>query len=283
MARLPDSSAPLLVVAAVASVQSGAAIAVRLFPKVGPGGAVLLRLGIAALVLLAIARPRLARRGRADLVVAVGYGVVLAAMNFTFYEALDRIPLGVAVTIEFVGPLTVAVLGSRSRLDLLWVALAAAGVTLLTTSGGQIRPLGVVLAATAGLFWALYIVFSQRVGRVFAGVEGLTVGLVVGTLVVLPVGIADGGGRLAAGDVLGMGLGVAVLSSALPYSLELVALRRLSTAVFGVLMSLEPAVAAMSGRLFLGQHLQPREWAAVGCVVIASAGVTRRRPAPLDT
>ncbi len=272
--RPPLAPAPLLVVAAVASVQSGAAIATTLFPEVGAGGAVLLRLGIAALVLVPVTRPTLRGRGRRELALALAYGVVLAAMNFSFYLAIDRIPLGVAVTVEMVGPLAVAVVGSRTRLDLVWVGLAAAGVVLLTSAGGTIRPSGIALAATAGAFWGGYIVLAQRVGRVFAGAGGLAIALVVSTCAVLPVGIVAGGRRLLTPDVLVKGLGVATLSSALPYSLEITALRSLSTGVFGVLMSLEPAVAAMSGLLFLGQHLLAREWVAIGCVIVASAGVT---------
>ncbi len=277
MGRLPKpplAPAPLLVVAAVASVQSGAAIATTLFPKVGAGGAVLLRLGIAAVVLVPATRPSLRGRGRREVALAVAFGGVLAAMNFSFYQAIDRVPLGVAVTVEMVGPLVVAVIGSRTRLDLVWVGSAAAGVLLLTSTGGAVRPSGIALAATAGAFWGLYIILAQRVGRVFAGASGLAVALVVATVVVVPVGVVDGGRGLLAPDVLAMGAGVALLSSAVPYSLEITALRSLSTAVFGVLMSLEPAVAALSGWVFLGQHLLPREWLAIGCVVVASAGVT---------
>jgi inner membrane transporter RhtA len=278
-ARLPRATAvpaPLLVLGAVASVQSGAAVATRLFPSVGPGGTVLLRLGLSALLVLAVARPRLRGRRRGDLGLAVAFGLVLAGMNATFYEALDRIPLGIAVTVEFVGPLTVALAGSRRRLDLLWVALAATGVVLLTSGGGDLDPVGVVFALVAGAFWGGYILLSQRVGAVFPGASGLAIALTVGTVVVLPIGIAQGGAQLLDGSVLVRGLAVALLSSAVPYSLELFALRRLRASAFGVLMSLEPAVAALSGLVFIGQHLSVEEWAAVGCVMVASIGVTRR-------
>ncbi|HET7310116.1 MAG TPA: EamA family transporter [Mycobacteriales bacterium] len=278
--------APLLVLAAVASVQSGAAVAKDLFPDAGPGGAVLLRIGIAAVLLLVVARPRVVSRGRAELGLAIGFGLVLAAMNATFYYAIDRIPLGVAVTFEFVGPLAVAIGGSRRLLDLVWVALAAAGVVLLTGgSGGHLDALGVALAFVAGGFWAAYILLSQRVGRVFPGAAGLTIALVAGTVVLLPVGLVSAGSRLLDGSVLWRGLVVALLSSALPYSLELYALRRLRASVFGVLMSLEPAFAAASGLLFLGEHLRVTEWVAIACVVIASVGATRRTSAedvPID-
>jgi len=267
----------VLVLGAVASVQSGAAVATRLFPEVGPGGAVLLRLALSALILLCFARPRLRGRSRVDLGWAVAYGVALGGMNATFYEALSRIPLGVAVTVEFVGPLAVAVLGSRRLLDLVWVALAGLGVALLTTGGaGGLDGLGVVLALVAGGFWAAYILLAQRVGRVYPGASGLTAALVVATIVVAPFGLITAGTRLWDAGVIARGAAVAVLSSAVPYSLELFALRRMRASVFGVLMSLEPAMAALSGLLFLGQHLRAREWAAVGCVMVASIGATRR-------
>ncbi len=273
--------APLLVLGAVASVQSGAAVATRLFPDVGPGGTVLLRLGLSAALLLAVARPRLGGRRRQDLGLAVAFGLVLAGMNATFYEALDRIPLGIAVTVEFVGPLGVAVAGSRRRLDLLWVALAGTGVALLTSGGGRTGVVGLLLAVVAGGFWAGYILLSKRVGAVFPGASGLAVALTVGTVAVLPFGLVSGGSALGEPSVLGRGAAVALLSSAVPYSLELFALRRLRASVFGVLMSLEPAFAAMSGLLFLGQHLTLREWLAVGCVMVASIGATRGSDADL--
>jgi inner membrane transporter RhtA len=266
--------APVLVLGAIVSVQSGAAIATRLFPTVGPGGAVLLRIGLAAVVLLAVARPRI-RAGRRDLALAVLFGLALAGMNATFYAALDRVPLGVGVTVEFVGPLSVAVAGSRRRLDLVWVALAAAGVVLLTSGSGRIDLVGIAFAFVAGCFWAAYILLAQRVGRAFPGASGLAVALAVATVAVAPFGIVSGGSNLLQPSVLWRGAAVALLSSALPYSLELSALRRMRTSVFGVLMSLEPAMAALSGLVFLGQHLIAREWIAIACVVVASIGATR--------
>jgi inner membrane transporter RhtA len=276
----------MLVLAAVASVQSGAAVAKDLFPDAGPGGAVLLRIAFAAVLLLAVSRPSLAGRRRGDVGLAIVFGIVLAAMNATFYYALDRIPLGVAVTVEFVGPLAVALGGSRRVTDLLWVALAAAGVVLLTGgSGGHVDAVGVLLALTAGAFWAAYILLSQRVGRVFPSAGGLALALAAGSIALVPVGLVSGGGRLLDGSVLWRALVVALLSSAVPYSLELSALRRLRASVFGVLMSVEPAFAAASGLLFLGEHLRVTEWVAIGCVVVASIGATRRASAddlPVD-
>jgi inner membrane transporter RhtA len=240
---------------------------------------VLLRLGLSAVLLLAVARPSLRRRPAADLGWAIAYGLVLAAMNSTFYEALSRIPLGVAVTIEFVGPLALAVVGSRRRLDLVWAALAAAGVVLLTSAGtGHVDGLGVLLALIAGVCWAFYILLAQRVGRALPGAAGLAIALAVGTVALAPFGLISAGTRLWHPGILFRGAGVALLSSAVPYSLELFALRKMRAAVFGVLMSLEPAVAALSGLVFLGQDLRLREWLAIACVVVASMGVTRAAP-----
>lgn len=269
--------APVMVVAAVASVQSGAAVATRMFPAAGPGGAVFLRLAFSAVLLAAVARPRLRAAARRDLVSAVAFGVVLAAMNLSFYLAIDRVPLGVAVTVEFLGPLGVAVAGSRRALDLVWVGLAAAGVLLLADAGGHVNLAGLALAAVAGACWAGYILLSQRVGQAFPGAAGLTVALTVGAGLVAPYGLVVGGGALWRPAVVGRGIAVAVLSSAVPYSLELAALRRLRASVFGILMSLEPAMAALSGAVLLGQRLRPTEWFAVAAVMTASIGATTRR------
>ena len=267
----------LLVLGATAAVQLGAAVAKGLFDRVGPGGTVLLRLLLSAVVVLAITRPRLRGRSRRDLLLAAAYGLVLGAMNLSFYEALDRIPLGPAVTLEFVGPLGVAVAGSRRRLDLLWALLAAAGIGLLGLRGESsgIEPLGAVLALVAGGFWAGYILLSGRLGRRFAVGDGLALALCAGSLGVLPIGIVDGGTELLAPGVLAVGLVVSLLSSAIPYSFELAALRRLPARVFGVLMSLEPAVAALVGLVVLDEALPGREWLAIGLVVVASVGAMR--------
>ena len=267
--------APLLVLTAIASVQIGSALAARLFDRAGPAGVVLLRLGFAALVLLAVSRPAVRGRSRRALGLAAAFGVALAGMNWSFYEALSRIPLGPAVTVEFVGPLAVAVAGSRRALDLVWVLLAGAGVVLLTSGGiSGVTAAGVGLAALAGSLWAAYILLSQRIGQAFPGVSGLALALVVGALLMLPAGTALAGGRLLSAPVLAGGAAVALLSSVVPYSLELTALRRLPSRVFGVLMSLEPAMAAAAGAVVLGQHLVARELVAMGCVVAASAGAT---------
>jgi len=266
----------VLVIGAIASVQSGAAVATKLFPAVGAGGAVFLRLAVSALLVVVLVRPNHRKHAATELRLVVVFGIVLAAMNTLFYLSLDRIPLGVAVTVEFLGPLGVAVAGSRRPRDFLWVALAAVGVTLLASGGGHLNTVGLVFAASAGACWAGYILVSQRVGRAFPGMSGLAFALLVGALFTAPYGIAVGGTALVRPGVLGKGAAIAVLSSAVPYSLELAALRRLRAAVFGVLMSLEPAMAALSGFVFLGQHLQLHEWLAVGCVMVASIGATTK-------
>ncbi|HEY0166799.1 MAG TPA: EamA family transporter [Jatrophihabitans sp.] len=265
-----------LILIGIASVQFGAAFADTLFAKAGPAGVVLMRLAFASAVLLALTRPRLRGRTRRDLLAAVGFGLVLACMNWSFYESLDRLPLGPAATVEFIGPLGVAIAGSRKMLDLLWVALAGGGVALLAFGGSHqsLDLVGLLLAALAGAFWAAYILLSQRVGSGFAGLDGLAIALTLATLVMLPAGVADGGSALLRPDVLLGGLGVAVLSSLIPYSLELIALRRLSAAGFGLLMSLEPAFAALAGMLVLSQRPQLRTVAAIVMVVVASAGTT---------
>ncbi len=279
--RIPPQA---LLLGSIASVQFGAGIAVKLFDKIGPGGAVLLRLLLSAAVLVAVARPKLAGRGRRDIGAAIVFGLILGCMNWSFYEALDRIPLGVAVTIEFLGPLAVALAGSRRLLDVLWVVLAAGGVLLLTLPGDQhdITLAGVGLAAFAGVLWGGYILASKRVGAAFPALQGLAVSLAVGAVVVLPVGIAQGGSNLLHPAILAAGVGVAMLSSLVPYSLELVALRRLRASTFGLLMSLEPAVGALAGVLVLGQSMTLIMTVAVFMVVAASVGCTvgERRRAP---
>jgi len=269
-----------LVLGGVTSIQFGAALARTLFDDLGAAGTSTLRLGLAALVLLVVVRPRLRAHAGADLRLALLFGLVLGFMNFTFYEALDRIPLGIAVTAEFVGPLGVAVFGSRRRLDLLWALLAAIGIVLLAGPGGDAETLGVAFALVAGALWAAYILINKRAGARFAGAEGLAIAMVPAALVPLGPGIAQAGADLLQPDLLALGLIVAVLSSVVPYTLEVEALRRLPSSVFGVLMSLEPAVAAAAGLIVLGQDLSARQLVAMGLVIAASAGAMRFAPAP---
>jgi inner membrane transporter RhtA len=274
-----------LVLGAATSVQFGAALAATLFDRLGPGGTVWLRLVFAAIILLVLWRPRLAGRSSRDLLLVAAFGLSLAVMNTGFYEALDRIPLGITVTIEFAGPLLLAVALSRRALDLLWVALAGGGILLLARGGaGGLDPVGVVFALVAAAAWAIYILLSVRVGRAWGSGTGLAVAMAVGAVVVAPVGIPDGGSALLDPVLLAQGVAVAVLSSAIPYSLELEALRRIPAGVFGVLMSLEPAIAALAGFLVLGQDLAAPELVGIGAVVVASAGAAHgaRRPTVVD-
>jgi inner membrane transporter RhtA len=281
MSRVPSAA---LVLGAIASVQLGAAVASKLFGAVGPGGAVLLRLAFGSVLLAVVWPPRLRERRRSELALAAAFGIVLAGMNVTFYQALARIPLGIAVTIEFVGPLAVAIAGSRRPVDVVWAALAAAGILALTHGGGGrgLDGLGVAFALAAGALWAAYILLNARLGRAFEGGTGLTLGMGIGTVVFAPLGLLDGGGRLLEPRSLAIGVAVGLLSSAIPYSFELEALRRIATSVFGVLMSLEPAVAALAGLLVLGQGLRGRAVAGIVLVVAASVGASRRaREAPV--
>ncbi len=277
------ATAVALVFGATVSVQSGAAVATELFDELGPVGTVMLRLAFAAIVLAAIWRPALAALRGAHARDVILFGVALAAMNTSFYLSLDRIPLGIAVTLEFVGPLGVAFALTRSRADLLWAALAAAGILLLAPDlGDGLDALGVALALLAGAFWAAYIVLAARVGRAFAGGEGLALAMLVSAVLILPAGLVAGGADLFDARVLAVGLAVAMLSSAIPYSLELEALRRLPRSTFGVLMSLEPAIAATIGFIALGQDLASTEVLAIVLVVVASAGALRSAPPPVE-
>ncbi len=275
--RRTDAIPPqVLLLVGMASVQFGAAFANTLFGRAGPAGVVLLRLSFAALLLLALTRPRLAGRSRQDLLAAAGFGLVLAGMNWSFYESLHRLPLGVAVTVEFLGPLGVAVAGSRKLLDLVWVLLAGCGVTLLALGGsrGTLNLAGLLLAGLAGVLWAAYILLSQRVGSTFAGLSGLAIAMTLAAVVMVPAGVVQGGTALLRPDVLFGGFWVALLSSLIPYSLEIVSLRRLAASYFGLLMSLEPAVAALAGMVVLGQQPHLRTGFAIAMVVLASVGTT---------
>jgi len=277
-----DARGIALVVVAVSSLQVGAAFAVTLFDEVGPAGAALLRLGIAALVLLAVWRPSLAGHSRADLLTAVAFGLALGTMNWAIYSAMERIPIGVAVTIEFAGPLGLAVWLSRRPSDLVWVALAAAGILLLTNPFGasDLDAVGVALSLLAAAAWAVYIPLSARTGTLFPGGRGLAIAMVVGALLVAPAGLAQGGEELLAPAILAQAAVVAFASSVIPYSLELESLRRIPTRVFGVLMSLEPAVAALAGFLVLGQALGAVDLVAIALVVAASAGAAAGAEGP---
>lgn len=273
--------APALVALSAVSTQCGSAIATKLFGQVGPAGAVTLRLVFATLALAVAVRPgradlgRLADRRNAATMVA--FGLALAGMNFCFYEAISRVPLGVAVTLEFAGPLALSVATSRRWADVLWALLAGAGVFLLAGGSvlGTARRLdgaGIGFALLAGAFWAVYIVANKETGRRFPGASGLAGAMAVAAVVVLPVGLVDAGARLFRPSILGIGLAVALLSSALPYTFEMAALRRVTPRAFGILVSISPAVAALAGFVIIGQHLSALELAALALVVAANAG-----------
>jgi inner membrane transporter RhtA len=267
----------LLVLIGIFSVQFGAGIAKSMFDEVSPTTIVWLRLISSALVLTAVARPSLRGRSRTDWLVVVGFGAALGLMNWSIYQAFARIPLGVAVTLEFVGPLTLAVLGSRRLRDLLWVALAGLGVALLGLTGGDgsLTLAGVLFALLAGACWAAYILLSAQTGRRWPGLDGLALASVVATVMLTPLAVGVGGSDLLDPRILLLGALVGLLSSVIPYSCELVALRSLEPAVFSILMSLEPAAAALAGIVVLGEFLTAAQWVAMACVVVASVGATR--------
>ncbi len=272
--RLLGSVPPTgLLLGGIISVQFGAALAKGLFPVIGAAGAAGVRLAFAAVVLLAVWRPSL-RMTRRQWLVVLGYGAVLGLMNLAFYEALQRLPLGIAVTIEFLGPLAIALAGSRRWLDALWALLAAAGVALLADLGGGVSLLGILFALAAAVCWASYILLGAKLGEHTAGGSGLAIGMAMGAVVIAPFGVAEAGSALLNPTILLIGFGVALLSSVIPYSLELEALRKIPPRLFGVLMSVEPAVAALAGVLILGESLLPVQWLAIMCVVTASAGAT---------
>ena len=269
------SSAVVSLLIAMVSFQAGASIAKQLIPVIGAPGTTALRLGLSAVMVCAIQRPWRALPTRASAPVILVYGLALGTMNFVFYMALRTIPLGIAVALEFTGPLAVALAGSRRRTDFAWIALAAIGLLLLRpvdAPGTRLDPVGVLFALAAGACWALYIVFGQKAGRAH-GPMASTWGMVIAASFTVPIGIADTGSALLAPSILLAGLAVAVLSSALPYTLEMIALRRLSTKTFGTMMSLEPAIAALAGLALLHERLTPLQWAAIGAVMLASVGM----------
>lgn len=255
-----------------------------LFPVVGAQGTTAMRVGLSALLMLVLWRPWRWRLSRADAKAVALYGAALGAMNLMFYLSLQTLPFGLAVAIEFAGPLAVAIWSSRRAVDFVWVALAIVGLALvlpLGLSGSTLDPLGVLYAVGAAVFWALYIVFGKRAGHLHAG-QSVSLGLLVAALVVVPVGVAHAGAALLSPSVLLVGVAVAAISSALPISLEMMALKRLPKEAFGIMISMEPAVAALLALALLGERLDTVQWLAIGCVVAASMGsaaTARRLPA----
>jgi inner membrane transporter RhtA len=290
VATHPPIKAPTLVlpiavlIVAMFSFQIGAAIAKHLFPLVGAAGATALRLGFGCLMLLAVWRPWRMRPSAREARHLVIYGLAMGCMNLCFYTSLNRIPLGIAVALEFTGPLAVAIATSRRSIDFAWIALAAAGLVALLPLGLEssvLDPTGIAYALGAGVFWALYIVFGQKAGDAHGG-QTTAFGMVVAAAIIVPVGIAQAGMTLLSPAILPAACALALLSSALPYSLEMFALTRMPARTFGVLMSGDPALAALSGLLFLGESLSVVQWAAIASIMLASAGsaaTARRAPA----
>jgi inner membrane transporter RhtA len=266
----------------IVSFQFGAILAKQLFPAIGAQGTTAVRIGFGALILLLLRRPWRRLAGRHDWASLVGYGLTIGVMNLVFYMSLRTIPLGIAVTLEFLGPLAIALFGSRRALDLVWVALAVAGLALLLpyrASAHALDPVGVMYALAAGVCWAIYILVGRRAGAAFGG-DAVALGSAIGALVAVPVGVAHAGSALFALSILPFAIGVAVLSSAFPYSLEMFALTRLPARTIGILVSVEPAVGALLGLAFLGEHLDAFQWLAIAAIVVASIGavISAREP-----
>ncbi|MFE7100317.1 EamA family transporter [Streptomyces erythrochromogenes] len=270
-----------LVISAGISVQFGAALAVMIMPRAGAAGVVTLRLAAAAIVLLLLCRPKVRGYTRSDWGTVAAFGVAMAGMNGLFYQAIDRIPLGPAVTLEVLGPLALSVVVSRRLVNFLWAGLALGGVALLSGHGGgglgfgSLDPLGAAFALGAGAMWAAYIVFSARTGRRFPQADGLALAMAAAAVLSLPLGVYEAGSDLLVPSTLALGVGVAVLSSVLPYTLELLALRRMPAPTFAILMSLEPAIAATAGFLVLNQAMSALDALAIALVIAASMGAVR--------
>lgn len=266
------------VLGSIFSVQGGASIAKCLFHLLGPGGAVTLRVGIAGLILACVNRPPVLHFRRRQWKWVLLYGLSIGAMNAVYYYGIRRVPLGVAVTVEFIGPLGLALAVSRRAVDFLWAVLAAAGIVLIVPWAGSsadgLDPLGLALVFVAGLFWALYIVATNRITRIMRPSDAVTLGMCVATLVVLPTGLVSGDLFRLDAKMLLIGLGVALFSSVVPFSLDLYAMKGLKEKTYSILMSLEPAVAALSGFVFLGERLTGLQCLAMACVIAASAGAT---------
>ena len=286
-AQSPTPAAVAMVIGSIISIQIGSAIAVNLFSDVGAAGVVFMRALVSAVLLVVIWRPvfRIPKRDRK---VTLLFGIALAGVNLFFYESIARIPLGTAVTFEFLGPLTVALITSPRRRDWLWAGLAAAGILLLTggIGGDDLDPVGVACALVAAFFWGAYILLGKRLGQQAAGGKGLAVAMTIAAVLTAPTGIIDGGMELFDPTVILIGIVVGILSSAIPFSLELEAMRRLPSNVFGVMMSIEPGVAAIVGFLILGQGVVPTEIVAIALVIVASSGAiwsSSNAPPPLET
>lgn len=273
-----------LLLVAMLSIQAGASMAKSLFPAVGATGATALRLALATVMLVAVFRPWRARVTRGQWPLLMLYGASLGLMNLLFYKSLETVPLGIAVALEFTGPLAVALFGSRHLRDVVWVVLAVVGLVLLVPEQGAeaLDPVGAVYALGAGACWAMYIVFGQRAGNAH-GPQTVAIGSCIAAVVAVPFGVAHAGAALLAPALLPIALAVALLSTAIPYSLEMVALTKMPTRTFGMLMSLEPAIAALCGLLFLHERLSLLQWLAIAAIIIASAGAAMTSRPPVAT
>lgn len=265
-----------LLVVAMASIQSGASLAKSMFPIVGPQGTTTLRLIFASIIMLILLRPWRAKLTAQSLRTVIVYGMALGGMNFLFYMSLRTIPLGIAVALEFTGPLAVAIYASRRAIDFLWIALAVIGLILLIPTGATSTGLDLVgagYALGAGVCWALYILFGQKAGA-DNGVQTAALGVMIAALFVAPIGIVHAGAALLTPSLIPIAIGVAILSTALPYTLEMIALTRMPARTFGTLMSIEPAIGALSGLIFLQEYLSFAQWSAIFCIILASVGAT---------
>lgn len=267
----------LILILAMCSIQFGASVAKKLFPIAGTAGASSLRLMFASIMMVLVFRPWRVKFSKNEWKSLALYGVSLGLMNLSFYYALQRIPLGIAVALEFTGPLAVAIFSSKRKADYLWVVLAALGIYLLlpqSDSPGALDPLGMFFALLAGFFWALYIIFGKKAGDSHSGGIASAMGMAFAAVVVLPFGLAVDASRMFTTEALPLGLFIALFGSAIPYSLEMMALKKMATKTFGVLMSLEPAVASLMGLIFLSEHLSLLQWTAIMCVIVSSLGST---------
>ncbi|WLH70318.1 threonine/homoserine exporter RhtA [Pseudomonas sp. FP2309] len=275
--RLTSALFPVgLLLIAMASIQSGASLAKSMFPIVGAQGTTTLRLIFASVIMLLILRPWRAKLTASSLRTVIIYGMALGGMNFLFYMSLRSVPLGIAVALEFTGPLAVAIYASRRAVDFFWIGLAIIGLLLLIPMGDAssgIDLVGAAYALGAGVCWALYILFGQKAGN-DNGVQTAALGVMIAALFVAPIGIVHAGSALLTPGLIPVAIGVAILSTALPYTLEMVALTRLPARTFGTLMSIEPAFGALSGLFFLQEHLSLAQWLAITCIILASVGAT---------
>ena len=265
-----------LLLIAMASIQSGASLAKSMFPIIGAQGTTTLRLLFASIIMLLILRPWRAKLTARSLKTVIVYGIALGGMNFLFYMSLRTVPLGIAVALEFTGPLAVAIYSSRRPIDFAWIGLAIIGLLLLIPTGESIQgldPVGTGYALGAGVCWALYILYGQKAGA-DNGVQTAALGVMIAALFIAPIGIVHAGAALLTPSLIPIAIGVAILSTALPYTLEMIALTRMPTRTFGTLMSIEPAFGALSGLLFLNEVLSFSQWMAISCIIMASVGAT---------